>query len=52
MFHNNWLSPITQGWPFWLVLVGLLVLAIYRLARDKADMERPTEHLDWPKEKG
>ena len=43
MFFGNWFSPVEQAWPFWLVIVGLLIMAIYRMARDKANLERPTE---------
>lgn len=47
MFVSHWFSPWIQGWPFWLVLIGLLVTVIYRFSRDKADLERPA---DWDRE--
>ena len=47
MIHSNWLLAIARGWPFWSVLIGLLILAIHRFTRDKAEIERPTE---WDRE--
>ena len=41
MFHSHWFSPIIHVWPFWLTLLGLLILVIYRMLRHKHLLERP-----------
>ncbi len=42
---SNWLM-IGQTWPFWLVLLVLLLLTIGKMARDKARMEPPDDPDD------
>ena len=41
MFFDSWIPTLFHAWPLGLVLVGLLILVVYRMVRDKAQLEGP-----------